>query len=144
MTDDGIRPPFGAAPGPLETDHAVIRAFAEGGRAGHSRDFYAEGRVLLADGDQAVALLVEPGTVLVRVDLTEDLLERRGTVEAELRAAGLSFLDGDTLWGVPVALQLAGLRLSSWDLWGTDLDDAFAAVRRTAAGAEGTPSGVDG
>jgi hypothetical protein len=28
-----------------------------------------------------------------------------------------------------VALQLFGLRLSSWDLWGDDIDAAFAALR---------------
>jgi hypothetical protein len=46
----------------------------------------------------------------------------------------MGLLDSETLLGVPVGIQLAGLRLSSWDLWGTDLDEAFAALRRAATG----------
>ncbi len=136
MEDDGLRPPFGTPPGPRESDRDVIGPFAHGRAWGHSAHFYGEGPVLLADGDQTIALLVEPGTVLVRTDLPEDMVPRRQTVESELARAGLALLDTDTLWGVPVALQLAGLRLSSWDLWGADIEAAFAAVRRTAVGSD--------
>ncbi|MBA2280414.1 MAG: hypothetical protein M3527_01385 [Actinomycetota bacterium] len=134
IDDHGMRPPFGQPPGPREGNPAVIAAFVRGERSGHSHRFYAEGPLLLADGDQTIAIRVEPGTVLVRVDLTDDLAGDRRAAETGLAAAGLRMLDEDTLWGVPVALQLAGLRLSSWDLWGADLETAFAAVRRTAVG----------
>lgn len=111
-----------------------MAGFALAEPAGHSRRFYAEGPVLMAAGDQPVAIRVAPGTVLVRIDVPDDVARYRPRVQRGLAAAGLELLDEETLWGVPVALQLAGLRLSTWDLWGTDLDQAFAAVRTVAAG----------
>lgn len=134
--DDGLRPPFGPAPGPAVDDTTVLVAFARGTSAGHSRRFYAEGPVLLAAGDQPIAIRVAPDTVLVRIDVPDAVARHRRRVLRGLAAAGLALLDEETLWGVPVALQLAGLRLSTWDLWGVDLDRAFAAVRTVASGGE--------
>lgn len=132
--DAGVRPPFGEAPGPLTADVEVVGRFIRAEPCGHSRRLYAEGPLLIADGDQTVAIRVADGVVLVRIDVPDDIVKHRCVVETLLGEAGLALLDEETLWGVPVALQLAGLRLSTWDLWGTDIDLAFSAVRAVAVG----------
>ncbi len=141
MDDDpGMRPPFAPAPGPSIGDREVLACFARDEPAGHSERFYAEGPVLMAEGDLPVAIRVAPGTVLLRLDVPESLVADRDQARSGLAAAGLELLDEDTLWGLPVALQLAGLRLGSFDLWGTDIEEAFAAVRRVAVGDQGLDS----
>lgn len=132
--DTGIRPPFGVAPGPLCADAEVVGGFVRDEPCGHSPRLCIEGPMLLADGDQTVALRVADDVVLVRIDLPDHVAADRRLVESLLRDEGLDRLDEETLWGVPIALQLAGLRLSTWDLWGTDLDRAFDAVRAVAVG----------
>lgn len=132
--DAGLRPPFGPAPGPLTSDAEVVACFARAEPSGHSRRFYLEGPLLVGDGDHTVAICVAPEVILVRTDLPDELRAHRDTAETLLASSGLALLDEETLWGVPVALQLAGLRLSSWDLWGNDLERAFEAVRAVAVG----------
>lgn len=137
--DSGLRPPFGAAPGPAAGDSDVIAAFAMGSPAGHSPTFYAEGPVLMVDGDIPAALRAATGTVLVNLDLPDDMASYRPIVESALSAAGLRLLDEETLWGLPIAIQLAGLRLGRFDLWGLDLEESFAAVRVAAIGDDAIP-----
>jgi hypothetical protein len=115
-------------------DPALVRQFARGGATGYSGRFHVEGETLLVDRDVPAALRISPGALLVRRDLPDGLEAARSTVEQALVAEGMGLLDSETLLGVPVGIQLAGLRLSSWDLWGTDLDEAFAALRRAATG----------
>ena len=134
---DGLLPPFGEPPGPRTDDGAVLAAFVEGGPAGHSGRFHVEEAALVAGGDVAVALRLGHGAVLVRLDLPDARAGVQPEVERALAAAGMERLDRDTLLGVPVALQLLGLRLSSWDLWGHDIDAAFAALRAIAVGDRG-------
>jgi len=138
--DAGMRPPFGFMPGPNVSDAEVVvqfaTTFASAGACVHSNRFYVEGPLLIADGDQTVAMRVAPAVVLVRTDVPDDIQDDRHRVEHLLSEAGLAMLDEETLWGVPIALQLAGLRISIWDLWGNDLDFAFAAVRTVAIGDE--------
>lgn len=135
---DGLLPPFVEPRGPLVDDSAVVRAFVRGEPAGYSSWFHIERPALLAGRDVTAALRVSPDTVLVRIDLPDGFEATRASVERMLTEEGMSLLDHDTLLGVPVALQLVGLRLSSWDLWGWDLDDAFAALRQTAIGEFGS------
>ncbi len=137
--DPGMRPPFGRAPGLPVDDEAVIAAFALGQEGGHSPRFYAEGPVLMIDGDIPGAIRAAPGTVLVNMELPEDMAGDRPVIETALTSAGLSLLDEETLWGMPVALQLAGLRIGRFDLWGLDLEASFAAVRVVAIGDESAP-----
>lgn len=132
--DTGLRPPYGPAPGPETSDAEVVASFVRAEPSGHSRNFYLEGPLLIGDGDHTVAICVAPDVVLVRTDLPDDLRGHRRTAETLLASSGLTLLDEDTLWGVPVALQLAGLRLSSWDLWGIDIERSFEAVRAVAVG----------
>lgn len=137
----GLLPPFGEPPGPRTNEATVLATFIERGGAGHSDRFHVEGPALVVDGDVAVALRLGHGAVLVRLDLPDDVEGSKPAVERALAAAGRELLDHDTLLGVPVALQLLGLRLSSWDLWGLDLDAAFAALRAIAVGDRG---GIEG
>lgn len=132
-------PPYGVAPGPLVDDAAVLAAFADGQAAGHSEWLHVEGPALLVDGDVAAGLRLSADVVMVRVDLPEEVDEVRASLEAALEAEGLVRLDETSTLGLPVALQVLGLRLSTWDLWGRDIDDAFAVLRRAAVGEQPLP-----
>ena len=100
----------------------------------YSEHFHVEGSVLVGGGDMATVLRVAPRTFLLRVDLPEDLRAVRPVVEAAMEAEGLSLLDQETLLAAPVAIQKVGLRFSTWDLWGAQIDEAFADLRHAAAG----------
>jgi hypothetical protein len=113
-------PPYFEPQGPLGDDDAVVRAFLRSGPAPHSARLHVEGKVLRVNGDEALALRIGPRTVLVRLDLSDDAVASRTVVEA-----------------VAVATMMVALRLSIWDLWGADIDEAFADLRREAMGGEG-------
>lgn len=88
----------------------------------------------MAQADVACAIRMGPDGVLLRLDLPEDLQNVKGIVETAMTAAGMTKLDEETKLGPAVAIQLLGLRLSTWDLWGTDIDQAFSDLRTSAAG----------
>lgn len=132
-------PPYGTAPGLLTDDDSVLSVFAGGESGAHSERLHLEGPALMVDGDQAAGLRLGPDVVLVRLDLPEDVDDVRRPLEAALAAEGLVRLDDVTTLALPVALQVLGLRLSSWDLWGRDLDDAFSALRFAAIGDQELP-----
>lgn len=122
-------PPFAGPTGPAVDDAAVLRAFARDEAAGHSPRFHVERPTLLVGRDVAAAMRIGPRTVLVRHDLPESLLAAREAVGRALNGEGMECFDEDTLLATPVALQALGLRVSSWDLWGDDIDVAFATLR---------------
>lgn len=131
---EGLLPPFVEPTGPWCDDTVVVGDFARGERAGHSEWFHAEGPTLLAGRDVTAALRIAAGIVLVRRDVPDGFDAARRMIEDALEDIGLRLLDPDTLLRVPVGIQLAGLRLSTWDLWIDDLEQAFAALRQAAAG----------
>ena len=131
---DGLLPPFGQPSGPPADDAAVLEAFIRGEQAGHSSQFHVEGPTLVASWDVAAAMRIGARTFLVRVDLPPNLLPVKGTVEQALAAEGMSLLDAETLLAAAVAVQVLGLRFSTFDLWGADLDEAFADLRAAAQG----------
>ena len=131
---DGLLPPYGQPSGPPADDGAVLQAFARGEQAGHSSQFHVEGPTLVASWDVAAAIRIGDRTVLVRVDLPPNLLPVKESVERVLAAEGMSLLDPETLLAAPVAVQVLGLRFSTFDLWGADLDEAFADLRAAAQG----------
>jgi len=118
--------------GPLGDDDAVVRAFLRTGPAPHSQRLHVEGSVLRVHGDEALALRLGPRTVLVRLDLPDDAEPSRQVVEATLGAEGLVLVDHDTPLAVAVATMMVALRL-----WGADIDEAFADLRREAMGGDG-------
>jgi len=130
-------PPLFEPQGPLGDDDAVVRAFLLGEPAPHSKSLHVEGPVLRVHGDVALALRIGARTVLVRLDLADDAEALRAVVEATLAGEGLSLFDHDTPLAVAVATMMVALRLSIWDLWGADIDEAFADLRREAMGGEG-------
>ena len=132
--DDGILPPFAERPGPPVDDAAVLGAFARNEAAGHSPRFHVEDSVLIAAPGLATAMRIGPATILVRLDVPPDMAGAKRAVEEALGAEGMALLDEETLLATPVAVQRLGLRASSWDLWGRDLDEAFAALRAAAVG----------
>lgn len=136
MTDWPL-PPLYEPRGPRDTDEAVVRAFLRSeGPAPHSERLHVEDRVLRADGDFPLALRLGPATVLVIVDLPDDLVVIRDRVTDTLSADGLGLLDEQSPLGVAVGIQLVGARTVTWDLWGDDIDQAFAELRRAAVGGD--------
>jgi len=130
-------PPYFKPQGPLDDDDAVVRALLRTGPAPHSERLHVEGNVLRVHGDEALALRLGPRTVLVRLDLPDDAVASRQVVEATLATEGLALVDHDTPLAVAVATMMVALRLSIWDLWGADIDEAFSDLRREAMGGDG-------
>ena len=127
--DEGSLPPFAAPKGPAVDDATVLQCFARDVAAGHSTRFHVERPTLLVGRNTAAAVRIAPRTLLVRADLPAELSGAKEEVEEALSAESLTCFDEDTLLALPVAVQLFGLRVSSWDLWGDDIDAAFAALR---------------
>jgi len=119
---------------PPEDDAVVLAAFAAGLPSERSAAFALEGPVLMVDGDVPAALRLDPRTVLLRRDLPDDVAWACGPVVDAVKGAGYVLCDEDTLFATPVAVQVLGLTYSVWDLWGLDLDAAFAALRVAALG----------
>lgn len=133
----GILPPYGEPGGAPGDDESVLDDFLASGGAKaehHSPLFHIEGNVLMAQADMACAIRLGPASVLLRLDLPEDLEAVKHTVEVAMAGAGMVKLDEETKLGPAVAIQVLGLRLSTWDLWGTDIDQAFSELRTAAAG----------
>ncbi len=133
MTDWPL-PPYVEPRGPEGDDPAVVRAFLSGDIPPHSARLHVEGPVLMADRDVPLGLRLSPTAALLRVDLSDEVAEVRRAVEAVLSADGLTLLDEESPLGIAVGVQMAGLRASTWDLWGADIDEAFAALRQAAVG----------
>ncbi len=136
---DHILSPMASPTGPAHDDADTARAFAGHVYAGRSPRFHVEGPALMVDRLDAAALRIGPNAVLVRLDLDDDQLSAKPVVEHALAEAGMTRLDHDSLLAVPVAIQVLGLRISSWDLWGSELDPAYAALRAAAVGEPWNP-----
>ena len=130
-------PPLYEPRGPRDTDEEVVRAFLRHqGPTPHSERLHVEGAVLRVDGDMPLALWIGPRTVLVLFDIADDQAGIRVQVETTLSSEGLTKLDGQSPLGVAVGMQLVGARAATWDLWGADIDEAFADLRRAAVGGD--------
>ncbi len=131
-------PPLYEPRGPRDTDEEVVRAFLRhAGPTPHSARLHVEDRVLRVDGDMPLALWVGPRTVLLLFDLPDDLVDIRAAVATMLAAEGLTMLDEQQPLGIVVGMQLVGARTVTWDLWGDDIDEAFAELRKAAMGGDG-------
>ena len=130
-------PPLYEPRGPRDTDEEVVRAFLrQEGPCPHSERLHVEDKVLRVDGDMPLALWVGPRTVLVLFDIPDDMIDIRDTVRAALAAEGLTMLDEQQPLGIAVGMQLVGARTVTWDLWGADIDEAFAELRKAAVGGD--------
>lgn len=135
----GLLPPFGDPDGEQADDAAVLDRFAAGAAGGiFSPTLHIEGHTLMVSRDVPAALRLGPRSVLVRVDLPDEQQPVRAVVERALAARGMSRLDDATLFATPIAMQVLGIRMSTWDLWGADLDEAFVDLRAAAAGEWGS------
>jgi len=129
-------PPYNEPRGPSGSDGEVVHAFVVGDVPPHSERLHVEGHVLLVDRDVTLALRLGPRSVLLRTDLPDDAGPVRTGVALSLGVEGLVLLDEENMLAMAVAVQMVGLRMSTWDVWGSDLDETFAALR---AGAMGGP-----
>jgi len=115
-------------------DVDVVLAFVQGQPAGHSERFHLEGSVLVAGFDMAMGMRIGVDTVLLRRDVPADTEDHKAMIEEVLAGHGMTLLDEETVLAIPVAVQWLALRASTWDLWGRDIDDSFAALRTAAVG----------
>jgi len=130
-------PPLYEPRGPRDTDEEVVRAFLRHeGPAPHSDRLHVEDRVLRVDGDMPLALWVGPRTVLVLYDIRDDQADIKERVTETLAAQGLTLLDEQQPLGIAVGVQLVGARAATWDLWGVDIDESFADLRKAAVGGD--------
>ena len=147
MPPEGLIPPYAEPSRPLLDDDALIRGYVRGDRTGHSEQFHIEGDTLMVARGLPLALRLDRDSLLLRIDLPERLLPARSLLQEVMGEEGMSLLDADTMLAAAVAIQVLGLRLSTWDLWGSDIERAFAALRAAAAGDESdffTPGGGGG
>jgi hypothetical protein len=141
MTDWPL-PPLYEPRGPRDSDEEVVRAFLRHrGPAPHSERLHVESMspnssVLRVDGDMPLALWIGPRSVLVLFDIPDGLTDIRAQVEGTLAGEGLTKLDEQSPLGIAVGMQLVGARAVTWDLWGADIDEAFADLRRAAVGGD--------
>lgn len=132
---DGLLPPYGEPVGDRADDARVLEVFVNAEAAlVHSPLLHLEGAVLVAGGDVATAMRIAPRTFLLRLDLPADLEPARRAVQLTLAAAGMTCVDSESLLAAPVAIQVLGLRQSTWDLWGADIEESFAELRAAAVG----------
>ena len=130
-------PPLYEPRGPRDTDEEVVRAFLRHqGPSPHSDRLHVEDRVLRVDGDMPLALWVGARTVLLLFDVPEEMVDIRASVAGALTSEGLTLLDQQQPLGIVVGMQLVGARTVTWDLWGADIDEAFADLRTAAMGGE--------
>jgi hypothetical protein len=127
-------PPLAEPGGPRRTDLELVRDFVRGEPAGASPSYHIEGGLLVGGSSIPLALRIGEGSVLARRDVPEGVLALRTLAEEVLVTEGLSLLDEDTPLGIPAGIQLAGLRVATWDLWGVDIDQAYAYLRQAVAG----------
>ena len=136
MTDWPL-PPLYEPRGPRDSDSEVVRAFLRhAGPTPHSERLHVEDRVLRVDSDLPLARWIGPRTVLLLFDLPDDLVDIRATVAETLTEEGLTMLDEQSPLGIAVGVQYVGARTVTWDLWGADIDEAFADLRRAAVGGD--------
>ena len=136
MTDWPL-PPLYEPRGPRDTDEAVVRAFLrQDGPTPHSDRLHVESVVLRVDSDMPLVLWIGSRSVLVLADVPDQLVDIRAVVEQALAGEGLTRLDEQSPLGVAVGIQLVGARTVTWDLWGADIDEAFAALRTAAVGGD--------
>lgn len=133
---DWPSPPLYQPHGPEADDDEVVRAYLRNEVPPHSPTFHAEGPVLMASRDIPTVLRVGPRSFLVNRDMPDHLASAKHTVESVMATEDLEMFDEETLYGPAVGVQLVGARYTTWDLWGADIDSAFADLRVAAAGGE--------
>ena len=137
-------PPVAEPGGPRRTDVELVRDFVRGEPAGASPLFHIEGRVLMGGSSMPLAVRIGERSVLARRDVPEGGLPLRTLAEEVLVTEGLSLLDEDTPLGIPAGIQLAGLRVATWDLWGVDIEQAYACLRQAVVGSDPTFAADEG
>jgi len=130
-------PPLYEPRGPRGSDEEVVRAFLRHqGPTPHSERLHVEDKVLRVDGDMPLALWMGPRSVLLLYDLPDGMVDIRARVAEALAGEGLVLQDEQSPLAVAVGVQLVGARTVTWDLWGADIDDAFADLRKAAVGGD--------
>ncbi|MGQ0743049.1 MAG: hypothetical protein ACT4OS_01655 [Acidimicrobiales bacterium] len=133
MTDWPL-PPFFDPHGPEGDDASVVEAWLSGVRAPHSARLHVEGRVLRVERDLPAALNLGEATVLVRTNLPEPEADVGPVITEVLIRRGLRLLEPESQLALAVGIQMVSAWASTWDLWGTDSDQATAALHQAVMG----------
>lgn len=80
---------------------------------------------------------LENRCLLLRRDVPADLVETKKRVEAHLRGSGLELVQAEADLGDVAAIQIAGIRGGTWDLWGDDATSAHEALKVAVLGDDG-------
>ncbi len=129
-------PPLAEPEGPRRTDVELVTDFVRGESAGAAPTLHIEGGLLVGGSSMPLAVRIGERSVLARRDVPEGTVPLRALVEEVLVTEGLSLLDEDTPLGIPAGIQLAGVRVATWDLWGVDIDQAYAYLRQAVVGSD--------
>jgi hypothetical protein len=122
----------------------LVADFVRGEPAGASPSFHIEGGLLMGGSSMPLAVRLGERSVLARRDVPDGALPLRTLAQEVLATEGLSLLDEDTPLGIPAGIQLAGLRAATWDLWGGDIDQAYAYLRQAVVGSDPTFATYEG
>ncbi len=112
----------------------VVLAFLDGGGPTFSNELHIEDNLLFVDRMSLFAVRIGDEALLVRRDVDTSGEDLKGSVEDLLREQGLRLLEADTRLGDVVAIQMAGIRGGSWDLWGRAPERAAAELHAAVLG----------
>lgn len=136
MADD--LPPLdgGPMPGaprvPPAPPRELLDAFVQGDPGSSAAGWRIEGPMLVG-GDIPLAIRVAEAT-LVRVELADEFAALVAELERALGDAGLSRIEERTVLGHVIAIEMAGMRGSEWDLWAPSAQAGHEALKRQALG----------
>ncbi|MGI8407375.1 MAG: hypothetical protein ACR2L3_02565 [Actinomycetota bacterium] len=122
----------------------MIHTFLGGGNAGFSADAHIEENMLLLDRMSVIGVRLAKRCLLLRSDIRDDLTVMKARIAELLRADGLHLIESQADLGDIAAIQIAGIRGGSWDLWGDDGASGTDALKRAVLGDDGPIGGLNG
>ncbi|MBA2726468.1 MAG: hypothetical protein H0U53_10800 [Actinobacteria bacterium] len=122
----------------------MIHTFLGGGNAGFSADAHIEENVLLLDRMSVIGVRLAQRCLLLRSDIRDDLTAMKARIAELLRADGLNLIESQADLGDIAAIQIAGIRGGSWDLWGDDGTSSTDALKRAVLGDDGPIGRLNG
>lgn len=123
---------YGQPEGPRRPRDELLAEFLEGASQGVAEDMRIEGDLLVGH-DTGLAIRLPTG-LLVRSDSPEEAADLCHELEQRLADAGMARVDEQTVLGMVVGIEVAGLRGSEWDLWAADADSGREALAHRALG----------
>lgn len=115
----------------------MIHAFVGGEDAGFSAETHIEENMLLLERMSVIGVRLSERCLLLRSDIRDELIVMKAGIEGILDRMGLHLICPGADLGDIAAIQIAGIRGGSWDLWGEDGPSADDALKRAVLGDDG-------